>query len=290
MVSFFGRLQSASRNYTDQVPSWLLTHPLTSERIADIQARIREQHYRQRVDSLDFQLVRARARVLQDESAQGQVDAAMFFESQLLLTDPQQIAAAQYGLAVIALRKGDLVRAQTLLDTARGMMYRAPTPGAFSAALAPRAPDVIFAMMALDIMLAPEQPPTMAQRALAEAQAAQSQFPLSRGIAHQYAEALIAAGKLDEAGRYLREQVQLYKTEPEVFDLLAKAYDRQGKRAMQHMALAESYVLQGGTMAAIGQLDIARKAPDASFYEMSEIDARQRELKELRREQLKALK
>ena len=290
MVSFFGRLQAASRNYSDQLPSWLLTHPLTSERIADIQARIREQHYRQRVDRLDFQLVRARVRVLQDETGQGRADATVFFENQLLLTDPQQVAAAQYGLSLIALKQGHLTRAQSLFDAARGLMYKAPTPGAFSAARSPRGPDVMLAMMALEIKLAPGQPPAMAQQALDEAVAAQAQFPLSRGIAHQYAEALIAAGRLDQVIRYLREQVQLYKTEPEVFDLLAKAYDRQGKRALQHMALAESYVLQGGKMAAIAQLDIARTAPDATFYDMSEIDARQRTLKELRREQLKAVR
>ena len=39
------------------------------------------------------------------------------------------------------------------------------------------------------------------------AEEAHQQFPLSRGIARQYADALIVNGKLDEAGRFLREQV-----------------------------------------------------------------------------------
>ena len=68
MVAFFQRLQSASRNYSDLTPAYLRSHPLTSERISDIQSRIRETPYRQRVDSIEFHLVRARARVLQDES------------------------------------------------------------------------------------------------------------------------------------------------------------------------------------------------------------------------------
>ena len=83
------------------------------------------------------------------------------------------------------------------------------------------------------------------------------------------------------------EAVQLYKEEPELYDLLAKAYADQGKMTLQHMALAESYVLQGATMAALDQLTIARKSTDATFYDQAVIDARERELQEKRREQLK---
>ena len=111
-----------------------------------------------------------------------------------------------------------------------------------------------------------------------ELDAARQQFPLSRGIAHQYAEALMAAGKLEQATLYLRDQVQLYKEEPELYDLLAKSYADQGKMTLQHMALAESYVLQGATMAALDQLTIARKSTDATFYDQAVIDAREREL------------
>src|SRR5690606_22019598 len=39
MINFFGRLQKASRGYNDSAPAYLRTHPLTTERIADIEAR-----------------------------------------------------------------------------------------------------------------------------------------------------------------------------------------------------------------------------------------------------------
>jgi hypothetical protein len=81
--------------------------------------------------------------------------------------------------------------------------------------------------------------------------------------------------------------VQLYKDEPKLYDLLAKAYSAQGKLALQHMALTESYVLSGASGAAVDQLTIARKAPDATFYDMSVIDARERELEAQRRDKLK---
>ena len=40
-LTFFGRLQTATRAYNDSAPAYLQSHPLTTERIADIQARIR---------------------------------------------------------------------------------------------------------------------------------------------------------------------------------------------------------------------------------------------------------
>jgi predicted Zn-dependent protease len=277
MVAFFGRLQNISRSYTDLTPADLRSHPLTSERIADIQARIREMPRRQRIDGVEFQLVRVRARVLQDESAQGRVDARLVFEAQSTQPDRHQKAAGQYGLALLALRGGDPVKAQAWLDKARATMR--PVQGAvLSAGTAPSDGAAMFTAMALDIRLAPGQSAAVAQQAVTEAEQAHQQFPLARGIARQYAAALIAAGQLEPATRFLREQVQQYRDEPKLFDLLAKSYAAQGKMALQHMALAESYVLTGAVPAAVDQLGIARKASDASFYDHAVIDAREREL------------
>jgi len=290
MVAFFGRLQTSSRSYSDLTPAYLQSHPLTTERIADIQARVREQPYRQRPDSLDFHLVRARARVLQDESVQGLQETQVYFDSQLQLQSRPQVAAAQYGLALLALKKGELAKAQSWLDAARASADKAPTMSAGSFGMAPPAalPDPIFASLALDIQLAPGQGPQVAKQALKAADAAHQQFPLSRGIARQYAQALAGAGQLEHAASFLRDQVQQYRQEPKLYDLLAKTYAQQGKQALQHIALAESYLQNGGTMAALDQLAIARKASDATFYDQSVIDARERELQARRREELKA--
>jgi predicted Zn-dependent protease len=68
---------------------------------------------------------------------------------------------------------------------------------------------------------------------------------------------------------------------------LAKAYAEQGKQALQHLALAESYALSGGLLTALDQLAIARRAPDASFYDQALIDAREREWQARWRDELK---
>jgi len=288
MVAFFGRMQAASRAYSDLMPAYLRSHPLTSERISDIQARIREVPYRQRIDGLEFHLVRARARVLQDESTQGRADAQATFEAQQLLQNRQQQAGAQYGLSFLALKKGELAKAQTWLDRARATMRR--SEGTFSTGQAASDGAAVFATLALEIKLASGQVAAVKVQGLNEAGQAHQRFPLARGIARQYADAMIVNGRLDDATRFLREQAQLYREEPKLHELLAKAYAAQGKLTLQHIALAEYYALSGGKLAALDQLTIARKAGDGTFYDMALIDARERELKELRREELKDAK
>ena len=280
IVAFFRRLQTASKLY-GELPaglSNLSSHPLTQERITDMQARIREIPKKQRVDSLDFHLVRARIRVLQDGSEQGKREIRLAFETQLKQSHRQQQAGAQYGLAYLALKGGDLAGAQSWLDKARETVK--PKEGAFSAAPSTVGDGAsMFAGLALEIKMAAGQPKAVQAQALQEADAAHGRFPLSRSIAHQYAEALIANERFDEAARYLREQSQQYRDETKLHDLLAKTYAKQGKIALQHMSLAESYVLAGALPAAVAQLELARKAGDVSFYDQAVIDARERELK-----------
>lgn len=285
MVAFFQQMQNSTRNYSDLVPAWLLTHPLTSERIADIQARIREQPYRQRADSLDFFLVRSRARVLQDQSSNGYNEARQFFLAQTQQESWQQKAAGQYGLAFLSMKQGDTVAAQSWLDKAQETVNQPPPPGVLGVARRDKA-EAIFAATSIEIKLAQPDNKAVLAKAVKEAYEAHQQFPLSRGIAHQYGEAMLAAGQLEQAAVYLRDQAQLYRDDIEVYDILARVYAKQGKLALQHIALAESYALQGGTLSALDQLALARKAPDASFYDQSLIDAREREWQARRREEM----
>jgi predicted Zn-dependent protease len=284
MVAFFKRLQSTTRLY-GEAPAWLSSHPLTGERIADIQARIRDNPKpgRIRPDSLDFHLVRTRARVLQDESQKGRDEARTAFESLMAEQNTQHQTAGMYGMSYLSLKMGDLKAAKSWLDKAKASTQ--PKPGVLSAERPGSNGEALFAQLGIDIDMAPGQPPEMQAQAVRDAEQAHHRFPLSRMLSRQYADALIAAGKLDQAGQFLREQVQQYREEPKLYDKLAKTYAAQGKIALQHMALAESYVLGGALPAAVDQLNLARKAKDVSFYDHSVIDARERELTERQKEE-----
>ena len=273
MVAFFGRMQVAARATSDTMPPFLRTHPLTTERIADIGARIQSEKFKTHTDNPDFQLLRARVRVLQDESVQGMEEAKTGFEDQLAHSVRLKRAdpAAKYGMAFIAFRQNRFAQAQEWLKKAR----------------ADGVPDSQFyTSLQLDILLKSGR----LAEALTAAEAALLQFPISRGISRQYTECLIANNKIDEAVRYLRDQTQLYRKEPELQQQLAKAYAAQGKEALQHLALAEAYALSGAVSPALDQLVFARRAKDASYYDLAVIDARERELKILWKDQQDAKK
>ena len=273
MVNFFGRLQTASRNSNDSAPAYLRTHPVTTERIADIEARIRNETYRQHVDSLDFALIKARMRVLQNDTPQGWRDSAVFFNQLFKQETRPAILAARYGLALLAIKQRDVNRATELLKEINEDVQRKPALPATS----------ILTAFKIELALINNQ----SAEALKLAQQARTQYPLSRAITMLYVDTLLATGKRDEAILFLRDLVQMNKQDQILYQVLAKAYADQGKLALQHMTLTEYYVLAGSLPAALEQLRLARAANDASFYDQAMIDARERELQVTWKEMLK---
>lgn len=261
MVAFFRRLQTANRAYGD-VPAFLSSHPLTSERIADIEDRIRNVRYRQHADQLDFQLMRARVRVLQDDSGRALENARLFFTDQATSFNTLDKMSANYGLAYIALKQEKYDQAQHYLALSQG--YVPTSSNSF-----------FLTQLQIDILLAQGD----VQAVLEKIKVAQSQFS-SRVFDYQYAHALIDLKQYDQAIHFLRSQAQTYRKDPQIHYLLAQIYDTQGKRALQHLALAENYALKGILPSAIEQLDIARLMTDATFYDLSTIDAKDRQFKD----------
>jgi len=73
---FLSGCKKYGRLYDNNTPGYLRTHPLTTERLADIGNRIQGLPYKQVADSLEFQLVRAKLRA-QEGTAQ---DAVTIFQ------------------------------------------------------------------------------------------------------------------------------------------------------------------------------------------------------------------
>ena len=274
MAAFFTRLQQGSRIYESAAPAYLRTHPLTVERIGDIQARVREVRSHPRPDSLDFQLVRARLRVLQDDSLQGARDALATFTAQMKDRATPSEAASNYGAALASLRLNQPAAAVEYAQAARRL---ARTP---SAMLDKIVSEALFAAAKSD-----------AERADAVrlAREATLRFPISRLTSMHYVDLLQRSGQHEQATAFLREQLALPKSDPQYYELLARSYAALGRRTLQHQATAEAYLLLGSLPAAIDQLQSARKANDADFYVLSEVDARLRELTQKMREQREEL-
>ncbi len=263
MEQFFGRLQQGSRLYEGTAPAYLRTHPMTVERIADMQNRTRGMTFRQRADAIDFHLVRARLRVLQETSVQGWRDQLDYFNNLLKSRSASVEAAAYYGASVAALKLH--------LDAL-----------AYENAQAARRASIASSAM-LDKLVAETQfaaATTDEQRAAAVAAAREvaARYPLSVVAVGNYIDLLIRSHQYQQAIDTLRTQLAITRSQPGYYALLGRSYEALGRRTLHHQAIAEMYALLGSKSAALQQMELARRANDGDFYTMSEVDARIREL------------
>lgn len=261
MPTFFERLQRADAINEAGVPAYVRTHPLTTERIADMLDRARHAPYRQPVQSPEYAFVRARARVIQEQSASDYAKVRNAFRAELADQTASDPAASWYGVALASYKLGQWDAARQALAEARKRFVAASygvkdTPS--------------LAVLAADIARASGQP-AQAERL---ADAARRAFPLSQAADYSYGQALMAERRIAGAVAFFHHQTERYRNTPIWWKALATAYAAQGKQALQHQALAEQYALQGQWSAAISQLKMARDASDADFYELSTIDAR----------------
>ena len=258
MGAFFEKLQRSSRLLDSGViPTYMRSHPVTTERISEAENRAEGATYRQHVDTLEYHLVRAKLRA----EAADVYDAVKMFSQAVNDRRFSSEPAARFGLAVALLRAKEPKRAEA--EIARLRADRVTSP--------------MVEMLAARVRISLGDP----AGALAILKAALTRFAHRRSILYAYLGTLQDQGRHDEVLASLAEPLRLYPRDPKLHEARAKAYAGQGKRLLQHQAQAEFYILQGSLPAAIEQLQFAQTSGDGDFYEHSVVDAR---LKELRAE------
>ena len=260
MPAFFTTLQRGTRFTEGTAPSFLRTHPLTAERIADVANRVESMPYRQVADSLTFNLVKAKLRA---NTGLAQ-DAVEQFQDNIKEHRFANETAEHYGLAVAMLRKNDVAGAQNQMQWLRKNVQKNNGQNAFIETLDAR------------IQVARNNP----QAAAAQYAKGLSAFPAHRGLIYGYAEHFLAINQPDKAIKLVQDKQSLYPSDAYFYDILAKAYSAKNKNLLRFQAQGEAYYRQYNLQKAIEQMELAAKAKDGNFYEQSIVEAR---LKELRR-------
>jgi len=257
MGAFFERLQKYGRLYENNAPGYLRTHPLTTERLADLGNRIQARPYRQAADSLEFELVKARLRAQEGSSR----DAVTEFETRLRQRSyAGSEAAARYGLARARLRDGNPAAAERELAELRRLKATSPMIETLAAELRQRQGDAPGAAKILREAL--------------------PRYPQDRAIVYGLVEALLESRQPQEALRLSEDDLLAYPSDAKAHSLQARIHAMLGKRLQQHRAQAEAYALLGQLAQAVEQMELAQKAGDGNFYDQSRVDARLRELKQ----------
>lgn len=264
MPTFFERLQRATRLYEGGAPSYLRTHPLTFERLADVQNRVQELPYRQVPDSLEFQLIRAKLKA----GSGSPREVLEFFEQSLGERKFLSEAASRYGLVVSLLRTKDYARARKELEALRKLGLASP----------------IIDTLACKVKVAAGE----TEAAFACYREALKTYPNYRALVYDYADALLQNRQPQLALKLVEGRLQAITEDYRLYLLQARSYAMLDKRLSQHRAQGEAYARMGNIPAAVEQLQIALKSGDGDFYQLSATEARLRELRrqhdELRKE------
>ncbi len=243
MPTFFERMQQSTRFYGQGIPEFLRTHPVTASRIADTRGRADKYPYKQYPDSRDYNLIKAKLRVL--TATDDEVVLQYFLARQNQGTNWQK-AVARYGLALIHLHSQQFLVAAKILQQ---LVRQYPNQPQFAAALARTALDSRQFKKSL----------TLYKQAL-------EYFPNNIAIKIEYIESLLKTGHPLTAKQTLETLGASIQKQPFYLDLLAQSYAGLNQQAESHRYLAEYYYASGQTEAAIMQIKLALRSKDLNFY------------------------
>lgn len=262
MPSFFERLYQSTRLYgAASIPEFLSTHPVTSDRIAESMQRAEQEGRGKPPDSLDFQLERARLEVLIASDP-----ASVLQEYQQLAAKAGAGPAVHYGLALAYARNDSSARAQAELEK-----------------LIKQDPDrIIYRTTLARVLLESGQQ----QEALRLYQDTLSLYPGDVVVSQYYADALLRAGKAEQARDLAREMLRDEQARtPEMYQLWGRAASKAGPPWEANQASAELYYLDGNFRLAVDQLKQALAHSGLSSYDQQSIQARLEQFKRAMAEQ-----
>lgn len=264
MSGFFNRLQRASRFYDSSAPAYLRTHPLTSDRIADMEARSESSPYIQVQDSLEFQLVRARLRAQDGSPAESVIALRNTLKDKRYANE----TAARYGLVTALLRARQFKEAETEAQKMASENNSNP---------------MIQHLVANVAMAAGNQ-----ALALQRFHSSSNAHPGYRPLQYGYISTLLVAGHNRDALALTDKQLGLYPLDRRLWRLAAQTHAQLGHRLLSHRAQAEAAALSGNLVAAIEHITLGIKTGDGTFHEMSAAEARRREWQEIEKAQRKS--
>lgn len=257
MPSFFHRMYQETRFYGKWIPEYLLTHPLSSERLITAKSRAQSFPYRQIPDSERFHLIKARLKVSTAKTPQ---DAVEYFENAIEKHTYRNRQGALYGLVLAYLNAGKPKLADNVLEE---LLRTSPHEPLF---LLAKAEKLMY-----------EHQTALAINELKQAlQWHPKNFIVTTTLAHW----LINVNQAHDAIKLIKKQRQYMPHKLELYFLLANAYTKIDRPFQAHLTQAQAYKMQGDIRSALRQLTIAKQLKNLSDKQRIQLDAQFKELEE----------
>ena len=255
MADFFVRLEQQSRLYGSGLPEILRTHPINTTRISEARTRAEEYEPREVADTLEFRLMRARARVLVGDRPSAAVN---HFGQQL--NTGRDTPETRYGLALALLELGQAERAEQTLKPAL---------------------EAVPAQANLNLLMART---AMARRdrdtALQRYRRTAELFPKYAPALLAYADALLINGDLDAARQLLVAREMTLGTHTNTYRVLGQIARAGGDNGEAAYQMSNYYLARGDVRNALRQLDAGLREPDLSDIARARLKARRKEIRD----------
>ena len=252
-ADFFKTLQKGNQFSTGASPAFLQTHPITSSRISDINDRLKDFPYIQRVDNPNFYFIKGKLRAfLGDKNTSKNI-----LENNIRNKTYLNEAGERYGLAYAYLRNNELSNA--LLEINWLLKHFLNNP-------------MIIQLHAEFLLKSGYK-----DKARGLFIKALQRYPTYQSFVFGLADYYIQASEAQKSINLLNAYTLRFYKNPYLYELLAKAYSMQGKKLLQYENLAESFYFKYDLQEAILQMNFAVSASDGNFYEKSRVEARLRQ-------------
>ncbi len=219
------------------------THPITPERIASFQARVKRfEDMDKTPQSMDFHFVKARTRLLFDWESN---NTFKHFKKQITNDDDMQQLAARYGYALSLSKDGKT-------DSARKAV----------AELRNQHPDNPWFLLAAAEVEMDANAFDAAKQLLSESALAANP---ELAVIEMYTRALIHTGELDLANAYMRDHLADHPDKPPLYKLQAETALKTGDTLNGYLAEVEYLFRFGELEAALNLLTVAERKLDDHY-------------------------
>lgn len=258
MPNFFETMGRSSASLSEnKAPEFLLTHPLSSDRMAETRDRVKSYPKVEAIDSSGYSLARARVKLF--TSSRPEV-AMEYFEEESQKPDKVGSLEVEYGMALAALELGEKEDANKRF-----------------ASLLQNNEEVIpvHSGMGLAQVSLGEK-----EAALETFQHAMNLFPRNVALTVRYAETLMRYGEANKAHDVLLDLLNRVPPTLEQIRLIALAANAAGDTADAHYYMAEFHAMSGSLQPAIDQLQLALSTPDLDSVQQARFMARLQQFQE----------
>ena len=255
---FFTTLKQANQFSGGAAPAFLQTHPITSNRINDIEDRLKDFPYKQRVDNQTFHYVKGKLKALLDNKEDTKNILEKNIKNKIYINE----GGERFALAYIYLINNEFIKSyeqmQWLFDNEQS--------------------NPMLSQLYINYLIKINK--------VTEAKNIYEQnlnfFPSNRSFIYGLADLYLETQDSEKAIKLLKENEQKFSQDPILYKLFAKGYANQGKKLLQYENLAEAAYYNFNLQEAIIRMDLAIKANDGDFYQKSRVESR---LKQFQKEQ-----